>query len=99
MANTGKSYKCSICGSYDHTKRNHGKVETLISSPAPVVSESDKSRVCSCCYQSGHNVRTCSLAKAERLDRLAAQRRAAEAILGYSFAEPARRWVSAHVAP
>lgn len=76
MSNIGKTYKCSICGSSDHTKRNHDKPVTV----AAIIA-SEPTRKCSHCGIAGHYARTCTAAKNSASD---AQRAAAYvAYLGY----------------
>lgn len=104
MANTGKSYKCSICDSTGHTARNHNRVMgptfLAVHGNAPQMPQVEsKGRACSYCYQSGHYAPKCSARLADEADKLIAKRRAATAILGFSEYHPAHRFVSAHVVP
>lgn len=74
MSNIGKTYKCSICGSSDHTKRTHDKPVTV----AAVIA-SEPTRKCSHCGIAGHYARTCRQSLASDAGRGAAY----VAYLGY----------------
>lgn len=110
MANTGKSYKCSICDSPDHTARNHAKLTGMVQMAPRMAQVESKGRACSYCHGSGHYAATCSAKAADMLDFHArmdrqieaeklARRQAASAILGFSEYHPAHRFVSVHIAP
>lgn len=99
MANNGKSYKCSICQSPDHTARNHAKLTGMVQMAPQMAQVESKGRACSYCYQAGHYAPKCSARLADEADKLIAKRRAATAILGFSEYHPAHRFVSAHVVP
>mgnify|MGYP001580515128 CR=1 FL=1 len=78
MANTGKIYKCSTCGSLDHTARNHDKATSIV---AMAPSKPASGRKCSYCYCAGHYAKTCSARIADEMDLAMAKQFAAQRIM------------------